>query len=148
MYCGGIGCCRSPFLEFGGGLSPRSSIQCNLWCKSVASSVNEPGFHRGASKAGRIEAEEEEFQALLERVAEIDGGTSTRSPSHQNFPVQEVCQGLEERVADLDAAGPRGRAGAGVGITRNPNKAFEVEFKFCQSLSRLTDDKRHLDSGT
>ena len=32
--------------------------------------------------------------------------------------------------------------GAGAGLSRGPGKAFEVDFKFCQSLSRLTYDKK------
>ena len=56
-------------------------------------------------------------------------------------PLQESYHRLEERLADLEAEGPRGTAGAGVRPeTKKPGKSV-VDSKLVANIGPLTDDK-------
>ena len=54
---------------------------------------------------------------------------------------EELYNNLVERVADLEAEGPRGTLGAGSGPQSKNNSKNVVEFKVVAKLGPLTDDK-------
>ena len=75
-------------------------------------------------------------------MALLEAPTATGGTKQRGHSAGDPYRVLEERVADLEADGSRERAGAGVGLSTPTRKSFTVDFKFCQSLSRLTDEKK------
>ena len=54
-------------------------------------------------------------------------------------PLQESYNKLEERMADLEAEGPRGTAGAGVRLETKPPGKSVVDSKLVANIGPLTD---------
>lgn len=79
------------------------------------------------------------FQALESRVRALEEEGTGHGPSSQGM--QEELRKLMERVADLEAKGPRGAAGRGVGLPSKTPARKAVESKVVLNLAELTDDK-------
>ena len=79
------------------------------------------------------------FQSLESRVSELETVGSGQEPTVQG--IQEELRRMMERIADLEADGPRGAAGRGVGLSPKTITRKVAESKVILNLAELTDDK-------
>ena len=86
-------------------------------------------------------ADTDEYQDLKARIEALEAGDPSVPAFGAEIPAEDLFRNLAERVADLEAEGPRGSSGAGTGLQPKKNSKSVVESKVVANLGPLTGDK-------